>query len=294
MKDTRPLQFAGSWYPADAGDLEALFAAFPRQPDPDLVGGAVPHAGLSYSRKGQSALFSRLPENQSNIILLSPSHYRAISGSSFVAGLYGGYETGIRRVRAADDGKQFEALGIAVDRGAADAEHAVELTLPGLAAVLHDFSLCALLTPQLEGHGQIEALADQLIDLAGRLFHGEKWFLLASSDFTHYGPRFSHQPFGPLSDDSARLEIQKRDLYVAAALCEGRWESALETMSQAGAPTICGIVPLAVQSAVASRLGWKGEILSYYSSSQMRGSYDGSADSVAYGTLGYWSEGGGG
>jgi AmmeMemoRadiSam system protein B len=292
MSIIRPTRFAGSWYPASAGQLDNLFPPEPTRPDAKLVGGAVPHAGLGYSARGQATLYARLPEDMRNFLLLAPSHYRSIGGDAFVGADYAGYDGTYRVLDAAADGSALSSAGVVLDDEALGGEHALELLLPGLARYGRgDLRLVALLTPYFRSADQIERLADQLGTLAESIFGEESWFLLVSSDFSHYGPRFSHTPLGSFADDRVRRGVRQRDLSVAQALCAGQWRDIADEMREPGAPTICGIASLMVQSAICRRRGWRGQVLLYYHSAELAGEYDGSDDAVAYATLAYRSGG---
>jgi AmmeMemoRadiSam system protein B len=295
MTSTRPTRFRGRWYPDSTVVLDGLLKpgeASGGKADPRLVGAALPHAGLQYSAAGQRIFYRMLPDSIRDFVLLAPSHYIAIGGSSFIGAEYDGYDAAYRLLPTAIDPGMQSAAGITMNNAALEGEHALELLLPGLARFAPDGArVCALLTPHLESESQMEALAEQLMNLTDRALAGRPWILLVSSDFTHYGPRFSHQPLGNFTDPEVRRKVRHRDLAIAEQLTGGRWRQAYARMTECGAPTICGIAPLVVQSIVASRLGWEGEILSYYHSAELSGTYDGSRDAVAYCTLAYRKKG---
>jgi AmmeMemoRadiSam system protein B len=152
--------------------------------DPRLVGAALPHAGLQYSAAGQRIFYRMLPDSIRDFVLLAPSHYIAIGGSSFIGAEYDGYDAAYRLLPTAIDPGMQSAAGITMYNAALEGEHALELLLPGLARFAPDGArVCALITPHLESESQMEALAEQLMNLTDRALAGRPWILLVSSDF---------------------------------------------------------------------------------------------------------------
>ena len=76
--------------------------------------------------------------------------------------------------------------------------------------------------------------------------------LIASSDFTHYGPSYDFMPYGK----DAYGRIMAEDDHTADLLANGEAE---EAWREGKERTICGIAPAAVVSAMAKRIGLEGK-----------------------------------
>ena len=79
---------------------------------------------------------------------------------------------------------------------------------------------------------------------------GETAFI-ASSDFTHYGPRFNYMPY---SCDAEECVVES-DSRCASLLAEGRIEKVFADFTNG---TICGIAPAMIVSALSSGEGLAG------------------------------------
>jgi len=108
--------------------------------------------------------------------------------------------------------------------------------------------------------------------------------VVASSDFTHYGPRYQYVPF----TQDIPAGIKKLDM--------GAWESIqkldarglLNYRDRTGA-TICGCVPVAVLLATLSE-GTKAEIVRYATSGELTGDYSNSVSYLAVAFRGAWGK----
>ncbi len=185
---TRPAAVAGLFYPDDAVRLrEQVHAALagaraaPGPAAPKLL--VVPHAGYVYSGPiagSGYALLAPWAGRIRRVVLLGPTHRVALRG--LAAPTVDAFETPLGRVpldRAALD--MLAALPQVTRSDAAHArEHALEVQLPFLQAVLGPFTL----VPLAVGDAAPEAVAEVL----ERLWGGDETLIVISSDLSHYLP----------------------------------------------------------------------------------------------------------
>jgi AmmeMemoRadiSam system protein B len=180
---------AGSFYPADLGELETTVrrlldavpvASRPARTNPPAKAVIVPHAGISYSGPVAATAYARLLPQRSRyrrVVLLGPAHrvaFRGVAASSAKA-----FHTPLGEVpldRAAIDELRHPVLHIS--DVAHEGEHSLEVELPFLQAVLPPFTL----VPLVVGDAAAEDVAD-VIDL---LWGGPETLLVVSSDLSHY------------------------------------------------------------------------------------------------------------
>jgi len=215
---------AGSWYPSDPNELRNLlnrYLAKAKDVAPgrakDLTALIVPHAGFVYS--GQTAAYAyrvlaqRKPKR---ILLLGPSHHAAFHGASL--GDFRAYETPLGEVRVDPSARALlsDCPLVSFHSRAHEREHSLDIQIPFLKAIFPESTpmIIPLLIGQLN-EGDYPVLSRCLEPLLD-----ENTVVIASSDFTHYGPRFRYVPF-PLDasvpdnlkqlDDGSMKEILQKD-----------------------------------------------------------------------------------
>ena len=151
------------------------------QPSPKAV--IAPHAGYVYSGPVAGQAFASLGDGASAIrraVVVGPAHFvpfRGIAVPSAAA-----FRTPLGEVPL--DRDAIEALRDLPQVKLADAphepEHALEVELPFLQAVLGDFALVPLLVG--------EATAGEVAEVLERLWGGPETLLVISSDLSHYEP----------------------------------------------------------------------------------------------------------
>ena len=188
MGAIRPPAVAGSFYPADAGRLRAavegyLAAAICADAAAAPKAVIAPHAGYVYSGPVAGHAFAALADGASAIrraVVVGPAHFvpfRGIAVPSAVA-----FRTPLGEVPL--DLAAIEELGDLPQVKLADAphepEHALEVELPFLQAVLAEFALVPLLVG--------EATAGEVAQVLDRLWGGPDTLIVISSDLSHYEP----------------------------------------------------------------------------------------------------------
>ncbi len=289
------MRFAGSWYPDDARAVADVFAESGGDERPVRPALAVlPHAGLSYSARGQRALWSIVEDGYRDrldgVVIIAPSHYVYLPSDVAVGGTFDAHETPVgllpgltapdhERSRADDDvalSRRQSGLGDTEEPRIVEGEHAVELLLPGIRCTLGEIPVAALVVGRIGSAASARSMAQRVlsrIDDAGRgVVDPGRLLWLVSSDGTHYGRRFSWQPFGdrPWSELNATVRDGDMQLITPALSLDldRYWDLFLSKKS-----TVCGRYALGLGAAIVERLiaGHKLEIdgfhfLDYYSS----------------------------
>jgi AmmeMemoRadiSam system protein B len=187
MQSVRHPAVAGMFYPADPRVLQhdlasMLDEAHPAgRPVPKAI--IVPHAGYIYSgpvAASAYALLSPIADRIHRVVLLGPVHRvwvdsMALPGVDF-------FETPLGRIPIdADAVRQLADLPFVEQIPAAHAlEHSLEVQLPFLQTVLHDFSLVPLVVGG--------ATPDQVALVLDSLWGGDETLIVVSSDLSHYQP----------------------------------------------------------------------------------------------------------
>lgn len=294
------MKFAGRWYPADTRSLNRIWqkaqisSRLEREPAAlggTAVGAVLPHAGLVYSAAAQLSALQQFRLENTHIILIAPSHYQLLQGEEFFTADISALETPYGNVNVELPRNPAGIVRYPLAPRALADEHAVELLLPGIAAVLSgklpgahstgegglaSAPIEPLLTPRLALNDR-ETARNQVLELGRQLderireveAQGRRIRVFISSDFSHYGPRFSHTPLGRLGNRETRRGLRGRDLSVAAAAAEGRWEDALEQMLADQPPSICGIAGILAFARFAQIRGLGGKLCAYYSSATL-------------------------
>jgi len=281
MNMMRDAQYAGSWYPKDPEILRLMVTesieeskrrkTYQRGPYKFAV---LPHAGLFYSSSGIAPFFSDGLGSIERILVISPSHYATLPPNSIVSAPLSGYRTPLGDLEAFNLGSAKREWFSAIQ-----SEHALEMVLPFIAAQDSPVKVALAMISHFTDAEAIEQLAGQLMSELGieQLETGGT-AIIASSDFTHYGPRFGYTPYG----NRAEGKVKEDDLSLAHLLSEGRVSEAL-AFCTAKHSTVCGYASALLVSYIAQRLHCKGWVADYYTSQDVSSSND--ANFVAYSTI---------
>lgn len=272
----RPSALKGSWYPASREALrkqvDGFLGSVPQSvAGQRIVGMISPHAGYVYSGEvaawGYKNLIG-LPFRR--VVLMAPSHYVPFEGVSIPRVDF--YETPLGKVRldkeACESLLEMPLFGSVPN--AHRREHAVEIQLPFLQRTLKSFDLVPLVVGLLKEEEYL-AVSEEL-----KRLQGPDTLFIASSDFTHFGPRFGYVPFAEdFRENIARLDHGAIDL-----ILKRDWQGFLAYKGRTQA-TICGFRPIAILlKALPS--GVSGQLLRYSLSGDMTGDY---TNSVSYASI---------
>lgn len=248
MTSIRPAAVAGYFYPSDPAELASqirhlLAQVHTKPPDhaPKVL--IVPHAGYIYSGPvAATAYHALLPwaDSIERVILLGPSHRVAVRGlalpdaEAFATPL-GSVPLDLEFCKRLARLPQIHTLA-----ACHAAEHSLEVQLPFLQSVLHDFKL----VPLIVGLSSAQDVADVLEFAWG----GPETLIVVSSDLSHYLPY-----------DQA----QARDADTLRRI--------VSTDNHIGDQDACGCAPIRGLLLLAHELGLKGELLDYRNSGDTAG-----------------------
>jgi len=272
-KDVLRSTLAGTWYSGDPEALNSELAGFHEkakvEPRADVIALILPHAGYAYS--GQTAAYGlkSLGRSYERVVVIGPTH-RLPMEDIFSVPRVTHYETPLGEV-ALDTEFLERLLDYSLFQNVPAAhqqEHSVQIEVPLLQHRLGDFKL----VPIVAGQCSYETVARAGQILASLV--DPNTLVVASSDFTHYGPRFRYVPFteGKLSENIEKLDMGAYE-FIERLDAEG-----LLAYRQETGATICGCVPVAV---LLSMLGDGTEVrlLKYATSGELTGDW---ANSVSY------------
>ncbi len=277
MKST----LAGTWYVADPAALRAEIAGYFEQAQADarddIIGLILPHAGYRYSARTAAHAVKSLGHNYSRVVVIGPSHRLSMEEMLSVPRATH-YESPLGEVPL-DVGfvRQLLKYPLFQDVPAAhEDEHSVQIEIPLLQYKLGDFKL----VPIVAGQCSYETVAQAGKILAGLI--DRDTLVVASSDFTHYGPQYQYVPF---TKDIAG-NLKKLDMDAFAFISKKDPRGLLEYRRTTGM-TMCGYVPISILLA-ALPAGAEAQLVRYTTSGELMHDYTNSVSYVAAAFHGVW------
>ncbi|MFH1431687.1 MAG: AmmeMemoRadiSam system protein B [archaeon] len=233
-----------------------------------------PHAGYIYS--GQTAAYAyRNIRDKKTVLILAPSHYFYFRGASIANVTHYKTPLGTIRLSSLTDSirKDMDKAGLLyTGENTHDKEHSIEVQLPYLQESLKDFELIPILIGGATGKDDIKKIAEILT-----AYTDDDTLIIASSDFTHYGPRYGYVPFSETIEDNIRKLDYEAFGYIEKIDTEGFLKYIEETGS-----TICGNRPIAILLEMIKGTGLKGRLLNYDTSGHISGDYENSVSYASY------------
>lgn len=204
MTACRPPAVAGSFYPADAGQLALevqgfLGAAQPHSLKPKAL--IAPHAGYIYSGAvagNAYATLKKIAHRIHRVVLLGPTHRVAVRGLALPD--TEAFDTPLGRIPLDLAAMRDVALlpQVVVNGAAHVQEHSLEVQLPFLQNVLEDFTLLPLAVGR--------ATAEEVAEVLEAVWGGDETLIVISSDLSHYLPYAAAQFVdGKTADDIINL-----------------------------------------------------------------------------------------
>ncbi len=186
MEKVRPPAVAGTFYPANANDLQRTVNAYLAQ----AAGGAItpkaiiaPHAGYVYSGPVAASAYKWLDSSGANksirrVVLLGPAHRTAFPGLATHSA--DAFLTPLGRIPLDKEGIALAATlpQVSILDAAHQQEHSLEVQLPFLQSALNNFSL----VPFAIGNASPAESAQVLETLWG----GPETLIVISSDLSHF------------------------------------------------------------------------------------------------------------
>ena len=244
----RPAAVAGLFYPDDGARLAVMVEQMLAQardqqsgPVPKVL--IVPHAGYVYSGQTAARAYARLAAGRGvirRVVLLGPAHRVRLRGLALpevraFASPLGRVEVDASAVQALADLPQVHSLA-----AAHAAEHALEVQLPFLLAVLGQFTLVPLVVG--------DASPEEMAEVLERLWGGPETLIVISSDLSHY---------------HAYREAMQSDARTVEAVLSGAGGLDHEQA--------CGATPINGMLAVARRRGMRIELVDQCNSGDTAG-----------------------
>ncbi|XP_062117609.1 uncharacterized protein LOC133831362 [Humulus lupulus] len=247
MEIVRRPSHAGSWYSDNpkklAEELEGWLRESGLAKSPEVRGVIAPHAGYSYSGRAAAYAFGNIdPTSITRVFLLGPSHHYytpkcALSMASVYKTPIGDLPVDLEVIEELKATGKFEQMNIRVD----EAEHSMEMHLPYLAKVFegHPVKVVPILVGAVNAEN--EAMYGQLL---AKYVDDPQNFFSVSSDFCHWGSRFSYTYYdkkhGPIYKSIEGLDKMGMDII------ETRDPDAFTNYLLEYDNTICGRHPISV------------------------------------------------
>ncbi|MHC4818226.1 MAG: AmmeMemoRadiSam system protein B [Planctomycetota bacterium] len=283
VKDVLASPVAGSWFTDDpeklAAELQGYLDRVEPKPLAPLRALVLPHAGYRWS--GQVAAYGVKQVaggTYDRVVVLGPSHRSgmenvvSVPDATHYASPLGEVALDLDFIRALRRHSVVQCIP-PVHRS----EHSVHIQVPLLQQALGEFRLVPIVVGSLdlETSRTFARILRGLIDA--------ETLVVASSDFTHYGPRFSYRPF---QDDLAQ-NLERLDMGALKTIEKSDDEAFRSYIRKTGA-TICGRRAISVLLAV---LGPDAEahLLRYDTSGRIGGDYTNSVSYLAVAFPGAWS-----
>ncbi len=277
QKSIREPAVAGGFYPSDETTLrkqiESFFSKLPKQDLSDKPIALIsPHAGYQYSGLVAAYGYSTIKDkNYKRVVVLAPSHYGGFRGVSILHVTH--YRTPLGLVEVDRDAcdKLLKETSLFGTYPEADKhEHSLETQLPFLQMTLKDFKLVPLLIGYLSNE-DIQKVAECIKPLIT-----EDTLIIASSDFTHFGPRFDYVPFRK----DIETNIKKLDYGAFDKILTVDADGFLKYRAETDI-TACGYLPIGVLLKLLPTNS-KGTLLNYDTSGRQTGDF---TNSVSYGSI---------
>ncbi|XP_015789274.1 protein MEMO1 [Tetranychus urticae] len=243
----RRASHSGSWYSSSERELRSQLDNWLAKAGPSVYGPAraiiAPHAGYQYCGACAAHAYKEIdPSIVKRIFILGPSHHVRLSGCALSPAkvcktpLYdlkvdhSTYET-LYKTGA------FEEMSLDTDED----EHSIEMHMPYIAKVMegHDFQIVPVMVGSLSSDK--EALYGRIF--APFLANPENFFVI-SSDFCHWGSRFSYQYYDATWGEIYE-SIQKLD-ELGMSIIEKTSPKEFTSYLKEYGNTICGRHPIGV------------------------------------------------
>jgi AmmeMemoRadiSam system protein B/AmmeMemoRadiSam system protein A len=275
--EVREPRIAGSWYPGTEKALRKQLETFfdnaeVKPPDGKIRAVIAPHAGYVYS--GQTAAYAYKPLRKGDyerVILLGVNHRLGRLRAGVITAAES-WETPLGQVKVdrevCDELLKDELFDSIPARS--DMEHSLEIQLPFLQERLGPFKLVPIMVGDAsdEDCRRMGALLKMFID--------EQTLVVASSDFTHYGPNYGYVPFR----DNVEENLKKLDGGAIERIDDADFKGFRDYVRKTGA-TICGRNCIGILLNIVPE-DMKGELVHYDTSGRMTGDF---GMSVSYASI---------
>ncbi len=273
---------AGAWYPAEPEvlrrELQGYLDAADVGPAPAAGQGRVvalisPHAGYRYSGSVAAFGFKLLKGAKiKRVIVMGPSHHVAIRGIATTDATHWRTPLGEVPIDVAAERALSGTAGFTVRADAFAREHSVDMQIPFLQMVAPNAVLVPLVV------GQLDLAEARAAGKALRALMDDETVVVASSDFTHYGPNYGYVPFR----DGAEGKLKGLADEALGAIGHLDLDAFVAHLRSTG-DTICGEAPIQVLlAAIPKRV--EATRLKFDTSGRMTGDFE---NSVSYQSIAF-------
>ena len=206
----RSCAVADMFYPRDFSScseliLELIKSIGKVKVDPNAVGALVPHAGWIYSGKtALKALMSIDPQNSPDtFIIFGAVHHYGVNKISVYPS--GAWETPLGNVEIDSETVEYlyKNLGTFLSARAHEKEHSIEVQVPFITHLFSHAKIIPIACPPIKSSYEFGVeLGKALKNL------NKKFFILASSDMTHYGYNYNFLPYGDIEDAEQKVKAE--------------------------------------------------------------------------------------
>lgn len=278
---------AGRWYDANPQVLQTELESYYQQAKAGtkehMIALILPHAGYRYSgRTAMEGLKSLGGKKYQRVIVMGPSHslpmrdILSVPEATHYKTPLGETPLDLNFIQQLKQYRLFQSI-----LPAHQYEHSVQIEVPLLQYLLKDFQLVPIVTGTLSRKNvvRVGAILRSLMD--------ENTLVIASSDFTHYGPRFPYEPFKGQNDIPGK--VKQLDMGAYELIAERNTPGFLAYREKTGC-TICGFMPIAILLSMLPA-GTQTYRIHYDTSGDITGDWENSVSYFAIGFTGRWSKG---
>jgi AmmeMemoRadiSam system protein B/AmmeMemoRadiSam system protein A len=274
---------AGNWYPADAGTLgkqiEGFFEKADVEPINNVIAFILPHAGYQFSGQTAACGLKTTDKKYKRVVVIGPSHrVPMVEVLSVPRATH--YETPLGQIPLDVEfiDKLLQHSIFQNIPQVNEYEHSTQIEVPLLQYVQKDFKLVPIVAGDCseETIAQAGAILKSLVD--------DDTLVIASSDFTHFGPNYGYVPF------REKIPEQLKQLDMGAYEHISRLDSKgfLEYRQRTGA-TICGSVPIAILLSMLDK-SVEAKLIKYATSGELTGDYTNSVSYLSIVFSGKWGK----
>lgn len=274
---------AGSFYPADRNELKKQIADFFSSLDiatiknKEVRATIVPHAGYIFSGRCAAFAYKHLDDKQFDVFIILGTNHSGL-GNKFSLSIedfdtpFGVVESDIQIIEEVTLQAERVGLDLAVNEPVHKYEHSIEVQLPFLQHLQKNFKIVPILVRDVN----LQEIKDFAKIIAGIVRKkSRKIFILASSDFTHYGADYGFVPFC----ENVRENLLKLNNKLTEKILKFDSSGFLKEAEKA---TVCGLYAIACCIEITRILKLKAERLCYYTSGDVLNQWD---NAVAYSSI---------
>ncbi|MBU0677942.1 MAG: AmmeMemoRadiSam system protein B [Verrucomicrobia bacterium] len=275
---------AGSWYPEDPeqlrSDIEGYIAGVPGVKEGHVQALIQPHAGYRYS--GSVAAYGVkqiMGQSCRRVIVMGPTHRLPMRNEVSIPSATH-YKTPLGEVpldlECIEKLRAFDFVRNIPE--AHSSEHSVQIQVPLLQVGLRDFKLVPIVVGQVDVEGA-RRIAEALLSVVD-----DDTLVVASTDFTHYGPNYGYVPF----TDNVEQNLRALDMAAFDQIAKKDATGFQDLCNRTGA-TICGRAPVSILLSMLSEES-RVELLKYDTSGDMTGDFGNSVSYISAAVMGTWTK----